>query len=88
MEKYEYAATHVENVSFINVTPAKFRDLALAGMVASGPGVIQKWMPTPSEMETVRDLLYVAVSSGKMIDFGFWPNELIKKHSGRAGELY
>ena len=83
-----YLDVDANKLDTVNVGPALFRELVIAGMVSSGPGVIVKYMPTPGEVDTIADMLLDAVTNGRVIDFGHWPNDLIKSRSGRASELY
>jgi hypothetical protein len=79
---------NVKDIEHITITPAKFRELALNKILTSGPGIELDYMPTEKELDTVSEMLYEAVSAGKFIDFGHWPNEFIKKQSNRGGDLY
>jgi hypothetical protein len=78
----------LKDVSQVRITPAKFRELALAKLLTSGPGEILAYMPTPSELENMADMLSNAITAGRFIDFGFWTNEFIRSQSGRAANLY
>jgi hypothetical protein len=88
MDKDRVWETNAGDVQVTSITPAKFRDLALAGMLSSGPGTEMDYMPSPRELDTIVDMLSEATSAGKFFDFGHWPNEFIKKQSARASKLY
>jgi hypothetical protein len=83
-----YSLTDLSNVSLAKITPAKFREMALAKMLSSGPGMDINYMPTTKELDVMVDMLATAVAAGRFIDFGFWPNEFIIKSSERASNLY
>lgn len=71
-----------------NVTPAQVRDIVLHGLISSGPGKDEKYMPTSRELDTLHNMCASAVTSGRLIDFGFWPNAVIKESGNRGGILY
>lgn len=78
----------LEDFDTFNLTPERIRELALARKVSSGPGLDSEYMPTTNELDTISDMLYSAVSKGQLIDFGYWPNDMIKATSKRGGKLY
>jgi hypothetical protein len=84
--KYTYVKG--SDIEKIELTPAKFRELALSKMFSSGPGHVEVFLPSVEELETVAQMVFDAVTAGRMIDFGYWPNSLIKERSGRGGDLY
>lgn len=71
-----------------NVTPAAVRECVLNYRVSSGPGVDRRYMPPPEQLQNMTDRMQFAVNRGQMIDFGFWPNDMIREVAGRAGILY
>jgi hypothetical protein len=88
MDKNRIFETNTDDIKITGITPARFRDLVLAGMLSSGPGLETDFMPSPEELDTIVDMLKEAVKAGKFFDFGYWPNEFIKKQSTRAIKLY
>ena len=70
------------------VTPQQVRDIILSCMISSGPGLDQQAMPTQNELENLLDMATNAINAGRLIDFGFWPNEQIKQVGARSGKLY
>lgn len=71
-----------------NVTPQQVRDIVAKGLVSSGPGVDPRAMPTQDELEDMLVMMEDAVTQGRLIDFGYWPNEQIKINGARGGKLY
>ena len=76
------------DIKTFSMTPERLREIALHHMVTSGPGLDQNYMPTSAELTVISDMLYTAVIRGQVIDFGHWPNEMIKATAKRAGPLY
>ena len=70
------------------VTPAQVRDIVHSCMISSGPGLEPRAMPTQNELENLLEMATSAVNSGRLIDFGYWPNEQIKQVGARSGKLY
>jgi len=69
-------------------TPQKVRDLILNGWLSSGPGLDPRVMPTQRELDDLLAMSQEAITAGRFIDFGHWPNDQIKQCSARAGKLY
>src|ERR1700733_9406307 len=44
--------------------------------------------PSPGEVDRISDLTCEAVRYGRMINFGFWPNDAIKQGGKRGGPLW
>lgn len=84
---FELDLSYKDIIHFI-LTPQRIRDLARDGMISSGPGVDENWMPTTAELERICEMAIFAVNRGQMIDFGYWPNSVIQRTSNRAGRLY
>jgi len=72
----------------LSLTPSRLRDIAMRHGVTSGPGVDRSYMPTQNELGVVARSLAHAINHGQMIDFGHWPNGMIKKAAVRGGDLY
>lgn len=77
-----------DTVETIPVTPAFVRECALTEHITSGPGMEKRMMPTLDELNYMIEASKSAVSTGKMIDFGHWPNDMIREVGSRAGVLY
>lgn len=86
--KHGHIDVDVNDFSMIDLTPERVREITLGGMITSGPGLDVKYMPTQYELETVVTMMQHAITRGQMIDFGYWPNEMIKATSKRGGKLY
>lgn len=76
------------HLGFDTITIAKLRDAILADKVLSGPGVYERYMPNSVQLEHINNACRYAVTNGQVIDFGYWPNDLMKTTSMRAGKLY
>lgn len=76
------------DIGFFDVTPARFRDVVMSHNITSGPGIDTRYMPTSRELETICDMAEYAVKHGQVIDFGYWPNDMIREVGTRGGELY
>ena len=48
----------------------------------------REFAPSPKDVETINDLAAEAVAAGRLIDFGFLPNEIIKEGGTRGGPMY
>ena len=83
-----YFEIDMNDVRLLPITVARLRNLAQKRMVTSGPGDDARYMPTQNELDTIGDMLEYAVNHGQVIDFGYWPNEMIKTASGHGGKLY
>jgi hypothetical protein len=80
-----------------NATPAQVREVALRRNIV-GPnyapwcGVNEaeadEYAPSQREVIRISELTCEAVRYGRMIDFGFWPNEAIKQGGRRGGPLW
>jgi len=80
--------TEMRDIDVVIITVAKLREAVLGNMLTSGPGYDRKWMPTTYELDSILLLSQEAVESGRVIDFGHWPNEVMKRSSGRGGKLF
>lgn len=78
----------MNQVHMVTMTPAKIRECVFRNGVVSGPGIYEQAMPSSSELDTINAMCNEAISDGRFIDFGFWPNDLIKDSSKRGGPLY
>ena len=76
------------DIDTLSLTPEQPREIALRHMVTSGTGLDQNYMPTSEQLTVISDMLHFAVTRGQVIDFGYWPNEMIKATAKRAGPLY
>jgi len=70
------------------LTPERIREIVERHAVTSGPGLDRSYMPTSQELNHMSEMLREAIDRGQMIDFGYWPNEMIKLVSHRAGKLH
>jgi hypothetical protein len=86
--KWDVFNAKMDNIKVVNITPAQFRELVLKRYISSGVGTNPYQMPSTRELDTISDMLVEAVTAGRFIDFGDWPNEFIKKQSTRASDLY
>jgi hypothetical protein len=77
-----------EDIGTFQLTPERLREIAREQMITSGPGSSEMWMPTSDELGHIVDMVNSAVNSGQVIDFGYWPNEVIQMTSNRGGYLY
>jgi len=78
-------------------TVAQMRDVALRRWV-TGPNfapwcgekqaLAESFAPHQREVETISEMTCDAVRAGRLIDFGFWPNEAIKFGGTRGGPLW
>lgn len=74
-------------------TVAQVREAVLSWRV-TGPGFLQgipesdQFSPTQKEVESTADMTREAFLAGRVIDFGLWPNEVIKEGGRRGGTLY
>lgn len=82
------AEMDLEDIDFCTVTPAMIREVAFADHIISGPGLDARYMPTSAELETVSNMAQFAVNRGQMIDFGYWPNDMIREAGVNGGRLY
>jgi hypothetical protein len=78
----------LEEFDSFTMTPERIRDLCLAGKISSGPGLIAEYMPTGNELNTITQMVQHAVSRGQLLNFGYWPNDMIKASAKHAGKLY
>jgi len=78
----------LDQFGYFTITPERIRDITLANHIVSGPGVIKTFMPTSAELGIVLDMMTHAVNRGQMIDFGYWPNDMIREVGTRGGTLY
>ena len=78
----------LRQVEMFLLTPERVRSIAQRRQVMSGPGTDLRYMPTQNELDIVSDMLHYAINRGQMIQFGHWPNDLIKKSSGHGGKMY
>jgi hypothetical protein len=76
------------NSSQLLLTPERVRDIAQRRATTSGPGLDRSYMPTSQELEHLGDMLELAIGRGQLIDFGHWPNDMIRHASQRAGRMY
>lgn len=83
----------LRSMSSWRATPANVREVALAWLVtgncwkdAAAPEY--RFMPSQAEVETVSAMTREAVIAGRMIDFGYLPNEAIIAGGHRGGPLY
>lgn len=77
-----------DDIDRCTVTPQFVRDCALEGRITSGPGIEKRYMPTGAELDHMVESAKLAVTRGQMIDFGYWPNDMIREVGARAGVLY
>ena len=70
------------------LTPQQVRDIILSDRISSGPGVDIRTMPTQEELDNLLEMAKDAIVSGRLIDFGHWPNTAIKETGARGGRLY
>jgi hypothetical protein len=82
---YEMDLRHVE---MVQLTPERLRTIAQKRLITSGPGTDVRYMPTQNELDTISDMMEYAIKRGQLIQFGHWPNELIRKTAGHGGRLY
>jgi len=78
----------MSQVSIANLTIPKMREAIMTNMLLSGPGLYEEYMPSPQQLERINLCAQLAIKSGQVIDFGYWPNEMIKDTSLRSGKLY
>jgi hypothetical protein len=82
------AEMDMTDIGHFVVTPERVRDVTLSDFIISGPGIIKTFLPTTRELGVILDMMKHAVNSGQMIDFGYWPNDMIREVGTRAGTLY
>jgi len=70
------------------LTPERLREISERNALTSGPGLDHSYMPTSQELNHMAEMLREAINRGQMIDFGHWPNDMIKQTSHRVGRLY
>ncbi len=49
------------------------------------PPEIARYAPSSADVATISDACVAAVQAGRMIDFGHWPNAIIKQGGNRGG---
>jgi hypothetical protein len=79
---------NLDNMDTFLITPASVREIAMKDGIVSGPGIDMAYMPTSRELDTINEMAKFAVDRGQMIDFGYWPNDMIMATGHRAGNLY
>lgn len=77
-----------KNIQMTSMTVARLREAFLNNCLVSGPGTNKDYMPTINELDAILELSKDAVTHGRVIEFGHWPNDFIKATSKRAGPLY
>lgn len=82
------AELSLDDMGYFHLTPERIRDIALSNWIVSGPGFNTKYMPTSIELEVITDMVQHAVNRGQVIDFGYWPNDMIREVGHRGGTLY
>ena len=78
----------LNSVGTFMLTPERIRNCALQNHVISGPGNDMRYMPSTAEMTTINRMIKYAVGRGQVIDFGHWPNDMIREVGHRGGNLY
>src|SRR5215469_14048398 len=78
----------LSNIQFKRITVPMLREAVFKHLIISGPGFIEKYMPTSNDLNTLNDMALYAVNRGQVIDFGHWSNDFIKETAIRSGPLY
>jgi hypothetical protein len=80
-----------------NPTPEGVRDAVLVGHVTGSltyndsmvlPPEVARFSPSGRDVDLIAGLCHQAISSGRLIDFGWWTNDAIKHGGVRGGPLY
>jgi hypothetical protein len=77
-----------DEIGTFQITPERIREIAKENLITSGPGTNQDYMPTSDELAAIIDMVAIAIDRGQIIDFGYWPNEMIQTVAHKAGRLY
>src|SRR3954463_16255571 len=77
-----------EDIGMFRITPERIREASREHRISSGPGQDERWMPSSDELSNLTEMVDHAVNRGQIIDFGYWPNEMIQVSAHRGGRLY
>lgn len=84
-------AVDMENVDEWKPTPAQAREAIFSRLIVA-PGAVspesQVYAPSFNEVTVTADMSLDAIRNGRFIDFGFWPNDVIKDCGKRGGPMY
>jgi hypothetical protein len=90
------AEADMTEVAVWNPTVQQVRDVVLHWGIA-GPDFTQvmdllpdakQYVPTQAEVERVSEMAHDAVTAGRVIDFGYLPNDVLKYGGNRGGNLW